>query len=75
MSYDAMLAAMKSDPDLAMRIHNAGTVSERTQILKEAGIEPPTVDSPLPTKDQLPKMSDVAGGDTYFNVTNCGIMG
>jgi hypothetical protein len=71
MSYDAMLDAMKSDPALAQRLHDAGTVSERAEILKEAGIEAPTLDSPLPGKDQLQAMSDVAGGDTYFNATAC----
>lgn len=71
MSYDAMLEAMKNDPALAQRLHDAGTVAERAQILKEAGIAAPTMDSPLPSKDQLQSMSDVAGGDTYFNATAC----
>jgi len=66
-----MLEAMKNDPALAQRLHDAGTVAERAQILKEAGIAAPTMDSPLPSKDELKSMSDVAGGDTYFNATAC----
>ena len=45
MSYDAMLEAMKNYPALAQRLHDATTVAERSQILADAGIAQPTLDS------------------------------
>ena len=71
MSYDAMLEAMKNDPALAQRLHDATTVAERSQIIADAGIAQPTLDSELPSQDQIRSMSEVAGGSTYFNMTAC----
>lgn len=72
MSYDAMLDAMKNDPALAQQLHDASSVSERQAILEARGISTPNMDSPLPSKDDVKSMSEVAGGSTYFNVTACG---
>jgi len=41
MSYDAMLDAMKSNPELAREIHDAPTVSHREAILDKHGIDKP----------------------------------
>lgn len=72
MSYDAMLEAMKNDPALAQQLHDAKTVAERSAILEANGISKPNLDSPLPSKDEIKSMSEVAGGSTYFNCTACG---
>jgi hypothetical protein len=72
MSYDAMLDAMKSNPELAREIHDAPTVSHREAILDKHGIDKPSFSSPLPSKEQVKSMSEVAGGSTYFNMTACG---
>jgi len=72
MSYDAMLDAMKNDPALAQQLHDAKTVAERQGILEARGIATPNLNSPLPSKDDIKSMSEVAGGSTYFNATACG---
>jgi len=72
MSYDAMLDAMKNDPALAQQLHDATTVAERQSILEAKGIATPNLNSPLPSKDDIKSMSEVAGGSTYFNATACG---
>jgi hypothetical protein len=71
MSYNDILEAMKNDPALAQQLHDAPSEAARAALLGAKGIAVPAPGSPLPGKDEIKSMSEVAGGSTYFNLTVC----
>lgn len=57
MSFDAVTAALKADPELAKEVMAASTPAERAAILEARGIEKPHPQS------KFPEMADTAGGN------------
>lgn len=64
MSFDAVIDAIKNDPELAKELQAAGTPAERAAILDAHGIEKPH------SQSQFPDMASVSGAGTATDVTS-----
>lgn len=72
MAYDAMLEALKSNPDLARKIGAAQTPEERKAIFDDHGVPTPAADTPLPTEEMVRSIDQVAGG-TSCTYVDCAV--